>query len=390
MKTIITVSRIACGSSTVNRDHVHHLTIRASSAAEHRPRWTRRRPSRRQHAAGEQFVNGTAVIGDTRRNGRSSCYLRVSTDCTWQPQAALVGAEVVNSAHHVDQKRKRMRMAQQDACPSRQHCHARPKGGVESFDKCRVALCDILAVDDQFLGGLQQTPVHPVLHTHHPFAVICCDNLPDQHIRPQDQPEATSSPRQGIAEWATNVPNMRDQDIHAEQQWPSQGLNAHDADQMRNQPLVSAEGDNATQSQTHPHNDRHCQPAHLTMHCDPALIRTLLPIYDHSFVQFEDRHNRLNWTAIRYQIDHHREQRGRMSQPIEWLTPACHKRLPAYRAAVALLFAAVHDDSSFTDLTPVQTGYSVAALFSRVHVILPWEFTPLNGPRDPHLFKFHD
>ena len=315
----------------------------------------------------------------------------VSAYQTWQAQALVLRAEVVDRSYQVRARVQARVCPRERARASRQATQTTAERPVESFDVSRIDVARALRRADEGCDGCARALIDMPRHTHDTLAFVAFDDLREQQAWPFDQlaTPALAAAWQLFTKDALDRRRIALQAVHTEEQRAAQGRSAaFDAlDQPRDELAVALWADFRTEPQTGLDTDGHRQPKHSTLRFDAHFVALHLPqilrLFDQvfvdrlamsaaldqpfahgAFVKLEGSDNRLYRAAVRKQGQDLRDQRGVFLQTIKDGAFAFAKGLVTEVTDEAPLLRRMHADIALPELAFGRTvGVRAECLF---------------------------
>ncbi len=322
-------------------------------------------------------MNGPTMIRQAARYRRCPCKPFMTSNQSWQSEAFVLRAEVVDAPHKIHPRLQGFTSSGQGSCASGQAVQTTAKRAIDALNEGGVDIACTLRQFDQLSDCFFCSSINLPTHANDAMACILLDHLRDQNIRPLD--EATSSgllARLFLTKDFQNRRRITRQAIGAEEHCPAQRRGtAFDAeDELLDQFAVSMLTDFSAQPQTGRDLDGHAHPDdgtldlnaqfigldlsqwprlldQMLMHLLRVLAALLKPVVDRSLVEAEGRDNRLHRAAEREQGDHQGDEIGGFSQAVKYRSRPSAEGLAALVADVAVLLLGMHPDVTFPDLS---------------------------------------
>jgi hypothetical protein len=317
------------------------------------------------------------MICNATRHRRGPFKPLVASDQSWQSQAFVLRAEVVDATDKVHSRLQGLALSRQRSRASGQAVQTSAEGPVKPLNEGGVnvpfALRPLDHLRDRFFCSLINLPCH----ANDAMAFIMLDHLRDQNVGPFD--EATSSyflARLFLAKDILDDGRITRQAIGAKENRPAQGRGAaFDArDEIFDQGAVPMLTDFSAQPQTGRDHHRHPHPDDCALKLDPKLIGLDLaqsprlldqmlmhglrmpaaffkPVPDRSLIQTKGEDDRLDRATVREQFHHQRQEIRALPQTVKDRPGSGAESHLALAANVTTVFLGMDTNIAFSNLS---------------------------------------
>jgi hypothetical protein len=340
------------------------------------------------------------MICYSRCHGWCSLKPFVSADQSFNSQALVPTAEVVNRPYQIHPRFKRMAEAGYCSPSSHKARQALSKCRIEPLYEGRVDYSSSLRCFYHSFDFGFRAFYDSAVNADNASRLVLLYRLRDEDSLPHYEARTACLT---ISDWLTkDLSNRTDvslQPVCAEQDTDTQGRSAHSylLNKAGYKSCVAAFANNSPQPQPRAYHHSHCHPQNSALLTDTKLIHlylpqitrrgdkllvkrvamltcSQLPTCNRALVKREGSNNGLNWTAEGKQSDHLSNELLRVSKTVKGSARGLSKSLVTHHAFIATLLAGMHADVAFKKFASGRTVHIRTKYLRRVQVGNPFRY----------------